>query len=90
MYQQNARHTGKVEKPSLQQPKRRGDANFQFQLYAQIGQTQMIQTSTDLATWTSLTNVSVTNVPTDVVDLNASNFPIPILPHSFTVNTFSR
>jgi hypothetical protein len=75
MYQQNARHTGKVEKPSLQQPKKRRDANLRFELYAQIGQTQTVQTSTDLATWTSLTNVAVTNIPTDVVDLSASNFP---------------
>ncbi len=75
MYRQNARHTGKREKSSLQQPKKRADANFQFQLYAQVGQTQMIQTSTDLAAWISLTNVAVTNVPMDVVDLSASNFP---------------
>ena len=75
MYRQNARHTGKVEKPSIQQPQKRSDANFQFQLYAQLGQTQMIQTSTDLAAWISLTNVAITNVPMDVVDLSASNFP---------------
>jgi len=75
MYRQNCRHTGKVEKPSLQQPKKRSDASFQFQLYAQVGQTQLIQTSTDLAAWISLTNVAVTNVPMDVVDLSASNFP---------------
>ncbi len=75
MYRQNCRHTGKVEKPSLQQPKKRSDANFQFQLYAQLGQTQLIQTSTDLAAWISLTNVPVTDVPMDVVDLSASNFP---------------
>jgi hypothetical protein len=75
MYRQNARHTGNLAKPSLQKPQKRGDANLQFELYAQIGQTQTIQTSTDLATWTSLTNVAVTNVPMDVIDLNASNFP---------------
>src|SRR5260370_30723246 len=75
MYRQTVRHAGKVEKPLLNQPQRRSDANFQFQLYAQVGETQMIQTSTDLAGWISLTNVAVTNVPTDVVDLSASNFP---------------
>ncbi len=75
MFRQNARHTGKVEKPSLQQPKKRADANFEFQLYAQIDQTQTVQTSTDLVTWSPLTNVAVTNVPMDVVDLCASNFP---------------
>jgi len=75
MYRQNARHTGKIEKPLLQQPQKRSDANFQFQLYAQLGQTQLIQTSTDLAAWISPTNVAVTNVPMDVVDLSASNFP---------------
>jgi hypothetical protein len=75
MYRQNARHTGKIEKPSLQQPKKRADANFEFQLYAQIDQTQTVQTSTDLVAWAPLTNVVVTNVPMDVVDLCASNFP---------------
>jgi len=74
MFQQNARHTGKIEKPSLQQPKKRADANFQFQIYAQVSQTQTVQTSTDLTAWTSLTNVTITNVPMDVVDLSASNF----------------
>ena len=75
MFQQNSRHTGKIEKPSLQQPKKRADANFTFQLYAQIDQTQIVQTSTDLVTWAPLTNIAVTNVPMDVVDLCASNFP---------------
>jgi hypothetical protein len=74
MFQQNARHTGKIEKPSVSQPQKRSDNNFQFQLYAQFGQTQMVQTSTDLTAWTSLTNVTITNVPMDVVDLSASNF----------------
>ena len=31
MYRQNPRHTGKIEKPSLQQPKKRADANFEFE-----------------------------------------------------------
>ena len=75
MYRQNARHTGKIEKPFINLPKKRADANFEFQLYAQIDQTQTVQTSTDLVTWSSLTNVAVTNVPMDVVDLCASNFP---------------
>jgi len=74
MYRQNARHTGKIEKASVSQPQKRSDNNFQFQLYAQLGQTQTVQTSTDLTAWTSLTNVTVTNVPMDVVDLSASNF----------------
>ena len=74
MYRQNPRHTGKIEKPSLQQPKKRADGNFEFQLHAQIDQTQTVQTSTDLITWTALTNVVVTNVPMAVVDLSASNY----------------
>jgi hypothetical protein len=32
MYQQNARHTRKVEKPVLKQPQKRSDAKFEFQL----------------------------------------------------------
>ena len=74
MYHQNAHHTGKIEKSLLQQPKKRADANFEFQLYAQIDQTQTVQTSTDLVAWAPLTNIVVTNVPVDVVDLCASNF----------------
>jgi hypothetical protein len=42
---------------------------------AQIGQTQSVQTSTDLFTWSPLTNVTMTNVPMDIVDLGASNSP---------------
>jgi hypothetical protein len=73
MYQQNARHTGKVEKSSLQQPRRRSDANFEFQLYSQVGQSYTIESSTNLNTWTSLTSFVATTFPTDVVDLTASN-----------------
>jgi hypothetical protein len=75
MYQQNARHTGKIEKPSLKQPKKRADANFEFQLYAQLGQTNVIETTTNLNTWTYFTSVVVTTVPQPVVDLTASNHP---------------
>jgi hypothetical protein len=73
MYRQHARHTGKIETPSLQQPQKRSDANFRFELYATAGQTQTVQTSTDLLNWSSLTNIVVANVPMDVVDLAASN-----------------
>jgi hypothetical protein len=75
MYRQNPRHTGKIEKPSLQQLKRRPDANIEFQLYAQINQNQTVQASTDLVSWTEVANVMVTNVPMTVVDLSATNFP---------------
>ena len=75
MYRQNPRRTGKIEKPSLKQPQKRSDSNFQFQIYSQVGQTQTVQTSTDLTTWSSLTNLVPTNVPMDIVDLGASNFP---------------
>src|SRR5260221_11538277 len=68
------RHTGKVEKPSVSKPQKRSDNNFQFQVYAQLGQTQTVQTSTDLSAWVCLTNIAVTNVPMDVVDMSASNF----------------
>jgi hypothetical protein len=75
MYRQNARHTGKIERPSLQQAKGRHDGNFEFQLYGQINQSQTVQASTDLVSWTEVTNVLVTNVPMTVVDLSATNFP---------------
>jgi hypothetical protein len=75
MYRQNARRTGKVEKPALQQPQKRSDANFQFQLFAQLGQTNTVEATTNLSTWTSLTSIVIDTVPMDFVDLTASNFP---------------
>jgi len=75
MYQQNPRHTGKVEKPSLQKPQKRSDANFQFELYAQTDQPYTIEASTNLNTWTSLTSFVATTLPTEVFDLDATNFP---------------
>ena len=75
MFRGNYRHTGKIEKPALLQPKKRADANFEFQLYAELGQTNVIETSTNLSTWTSLTSVVATTVPQPVVDLTASNAP---------------
>jgi len=74
MYRQNPRHTGKVEKPSLQKPKKRSDANFQFELWAQIDQPYTIEASTNLNTWTSLTSFVATTVPMDVFDLEATNY----------------
>jgi len=76
MYRQNPRHTGKVEKPSLQKPKKRSDNNFQFQLFGQISNTFNIEASTNLSTWTSLTSFVATTVPMDVLDLTASNAPM--------------
>jgi hypothetical protein len=76
MYRQNARRTGKVEKPALQKPQKRADANFQFQLYPQqLGLTYTIDSSTNLNTWTSMTSFVATTFPTDVVDLTATNAP---------------
>ncbi len=60
---------------NLQQPKKRSDGNFQFQLYAQLGQTNTVQTSSNLSSWSSLMDIVMTNVPMDAVDLGASNFP---------------
>jgi hypothetical protein len=74
MYRQNVRHTGKIEKPSLAQPQKRGDLNFQFQLYPSLlGQVYTIEMSTNLNIWTSLTSVVANTLPTDVADLTATN-----------------
>jgi hypothetical protein len=75
MFRQNARHTGKVEKPSLQRPKKRADANFQFEIFAQLGSTNTVQGSPDLTNWTALADIVITNVPTDFIDPEASNYP---------------
>jgi hypothetical protein len=75
MYRQNARHTGKIEKPALRQPQKRSDANFQFQLYGQLGQTFTVEATTNFNTWTSVTSFVANTLPMDVVDLSASNHP---------------
>jgi hypothetical protein len=75
MDRQNARHTGKVEKPALRQPQKRSDANFQFQLYGQLGQTFTVEATTNFNTWTSVTSFVANTLPVDVVDLSASNHP---------------
>ena len=75
MYGQNARHTGKVEKPSLHHPQTRSDKAFQFQVMSQIGQPFKVQTSTNLLKWLDFTNIISTSVPMDVVDESASNAP---------------
>ena len=76
MYRQNARRTGKVEKPVLRQPQKRSDANFEFQLYPQqLGLTYTVESSSDLNNWTSMTSFVANTLPTDVVDLTASNAP---------------
>jgi hypothetical protein len=74
MYRQNLRHTGKVEKPALQAPKKRADANFQFQLAGEVGQSYTIQRSADLSLWSTFTNLVATNPPATFVDLSATNF----------------
>jgi hypothetical protein len=73
MYRQNCRHTGKMEKPALKPPQKRADANFDLQLYGQLGGTFTIEGSTNLNSWTSLTSFVATTVPMDVVDTKASN-----------------
>jgi hypothetical protein len=72
---QNARHTGKVEKPWLRQPVSRSDGAFTFQLYEQLGTPFTIQTSTNLKTWMSLTSSVATAVPMNLVDAAATNSP---------------
>jgi hypothetical protein len=68
MYRQNARHTGKIEKASVQQPKKRAEGGFQLQVMSQIDQSFTVQTSTNLVNWLDFTNMICTNVPMDVID----------------------
>ena len=76
MYRQNARHTGKIERPVLSLPQKSSDSNFAFQLYPnQLGLTYSIEASTNMNTWTTVTNIVATTLPTQVMDLSASNAP---------------
>jgi hypothetical protein len=61
--------------PTLNQPQKRADGNFQFQLNSWVGQTNTVESSSNLMSWSALTSVVVTNVPMPFVDLGASNFP---------------
>ena len=76
MYRANARHTGKTERPVFQKPQKRADAGFEFQLYGDLGRTNIIQTSPDLTAWSPLTNILITNLPMDFIDWDATNFPM--------------
>jgi hypothetical protein len=76
MYHQNVRHTGKLEKPVLAQPQKSTGSNFTFQLYPnQLGVTYTVEASTNLSTWTPVTNIFATTLPTVVMDLSSSNSP---------------
>jgi hypothetical protein len=48
LYHQNLRHTGKVEKPSLNHPQKRSDGSYQFELYGQLSNSYVVQASTSL------------------------------------------
>jgi hypothetical protein len=61
--------------PTLNRPQKRADGNVQFQLNSWIGQTNTVESSSNLTTWLALTSVVVTNVPMPFVDLRASNVP---------------
>lgn len=75
-YRKNARRTGKVERPVLKPPQKRSDPNFELQLYPQqLGLAYTVESSSNLYNWTSLTSFVANTLPTDVVDLTASNAP---------------
>lgn len=73
MYRQNARHTGKLEKPSLQQPHKNSDGSFGFSFYGQLGGTYTVLRSADLSIWLPLTNFTVGEVPTAIVDTTVTD-----------------
>jgi hypothetical protein len=64
-----------LDRPSVGQPQKRSDGNFQFQLNSWVGTTNTVESSSNLTTWSALTSVVVTNMPMPFVDLGASNFP---------------
>jgi putative pyrroloquinoline-quinone binding quinoprotein/putative pyrroloquinoline-quinone-binding quinoprotein len=74
MYQQNARHTGKNEKPSLLNPHKRNDGSFEFQIAAQVGQSFTVQASTNLQDWSTVTNFVCDRLPKTLADPEATNF----------------
>ena len=76
MYQQNAQHTGKIERPFLALPEKGAGSNFSLQLYPnQLGLTYTVEVSTNLSSWTTLTNVLAKTLPIAVIDFSSSNAP---------------
>ena len=74
MYRCNARLTGKNEAPLLANPRKRSDHNFEFDLFSNLGWTNTIQVSSNLFDWSPLTDIVITNLPTDFIDFTATNF----------------
>jgi hypothetical protein len=69
------RHTGSAERPYFKNLRTQPDGTFALSFYGHLGRNYSVQTSTDLTTWTPLTNFPVTNIPMDVFDPSATNSP---------------
>jgi hypothetical protein len=69
------RHTGSAERPYFKNPRPQSDGTFAFSFYGHLGRNYSVQTSTNLTTWTPLTNFPVTNIPMDVSDPSATDSP---------------
>ena len=76
MYQQNLRHTGQREAPTMPPPRRRPDANFDVPILGELGQSYTLLTSPDFRQWHHLTNVVARTPTTMVADLAATNAPL--------------
>ena len=50
------------------------DGRFQLAVFGEIGRSYVLETSTNLVTWTSLFNFTCTNSPTYIVDVAAKNY----------------
>ena len=76
MYQQNLRHTGQREAPTMPLPRRRSDANFDVPILGELGQSYTLLTSPDFRQWHHLTNVVARTPTTMIADLAATNAPV--------------
>jgi hypothetical protein len=75
MWGQNARRTGKVEGARLAAPQKRADANFEIAVSSQLGVPLKVETSTNLETWSSLSNLVPETLPAVILDPTATNHP---------------
>jgi len=79
MFRHDPRHTANaampfVFPPTVLAPVAQSDGTFSLDVYGEFGRNYQIEVSADLNSWTTLTNLSTTELHTRVSDLDATHF----------------
>jgi hypothetical protein len=67
-----ARVLGDPPRPKLSDPRRLANGQFQFALAGQVGSNYIVEASSNLLNWNSLTNVTLSVSPLTITDGTAS------------------